>query len=638
MSLRARILLGSLILVLLPLSALVLGIREEMSHRLTAQYTQRVGGLVQVIEQDLADRGEEIDGRLKALTARIADDNRFRLAAVEGLESQRPYLLDYAGQSMELMGLSMLQIQDSRGRILSSGHFRNEYDRLERALPRLLEKAPARTALVRARLPEGAYLSLARVRTFELGGRTFSVVGGITVGKRMLMSLARDRDIEISLLYPGGALSSDDSLAIRLDSAVRASTSEASEAGAEDAGDGASAGTPPAGTADTAAAPDSAATPDTVAAPPWRAVLPESDYLVQTVTLPFAAAGREPSRLSAATVLVSYPLAPLHRLLHNLDMWLAGVLVASFVGSLLIAGWLSARISRPIVDLARKTAALDLDHLEADFESRRRDEVGVLSRFLAALTDRLRRSAELLREAEQQATRGEMARQVNHDIRNGLTPIRHVFRHLAQVAEREPDRLGAVFKDRERAMDASIGYLEELAANYARISTRVERTACDLNETVRHVVQGGGGRDGVELRAELAPDLPPVAADPVSLRRVVENLVRNAWESLEEGGGRITVTTEPVDRDGGGRAVRLTVADTGVGMSPDQLERVFADFYTTKKSGAGLGLSIVRRLVSDLDGSVRAESEPGRGATFIVILPTAAAGRPAAPRKERSRA
>jgi len=553
------------------------GIRREMKERLTTQYTRRVGTLMGVIQDDLVERSREMGESLDALKARIADDNRFRLAAVDGLDTERSYLLDYAGRTMSLMGLSMLQIQDARGRILSSGHFRNEYDRLERGLPRTLRQAPSHTALVRARRPEGDYLVLARAEDFDLAGRGFSVVGGIEVDRRFLSGLARGKELAVSLIYPGGAISSDDSMEVRLDAVNTVSTD-----------------------------------PDSV----WTAAVPLSRYAVETLELPFVVEGGD-GTVATARLLVSYPLGPLREILASLDLWLKGVLLASVLGSLILAVWFSAAISNPIVELARRTERIDLDHLDADFSSRRRDEVGTLSRFLAAMIERLRASADKLREAERRATQGEIARQVNHDIRNGLTPIRNILRHFSQTADQEPAELAAIYREREKGLHESVDYLENLAAHYERIAVRRERTRLDLNETVRRTAAGAVARPGVILELELADGLPPVRADAVSLRRIVENLLRNAWESLDGAAGAVTLATE-ASADG---RVRLMVSDTGPGIAPDVRERIFDDFYTTKTTGAGLGLTIVRRLVSDLGGRVQVESELGKGTRFIVTLP-----------------
>ena len=122
MTLRSRILLGCGAVVLVPLAVFGLRIRTEMANRLTAQYQQRVQSLVAIIRADLTQQGLGIVGRLDALKDVIATDNRFRLAALQGTDQS--YLLDYAGSAMRLAGLSLLQIQDDQGRIISSGHFR----------------------------------------------------------------------------------------------------------------------------------------------------------------------------------------------------------------------------------------------------------------------------------------------------------------------------------------------------------------------------------------------------------------------------------------------------------------------------------------------------------------------------------
>src|SRR5262249_41848538 len=108
-----------------------------------------------------------------------------------------------------------------------------------------------------------------------------------------------------------------------------------------------------------------------------------------------------------------------------------------------------------------------------------------------------------------------------------------------------------------------------------------------------------------------------VRADPIALRRIVENLVSNAVDAARLGNGSVTVSTSAGD------GVCLTVQDSGPGMSKEELDRAFLDFYTTKPEGTGLGLSVVRRLVADLGGALRVETAPGRGTRFIVEIPPA---------------
>jgi signal transduction histidine kinase len=240
------------------------------------------------------------------------------------------------------------------------------------------------------------------------------------------------------------------------------------------------------------------------------------------------------------------------------------------------------------------------------------------------MTGRLRTGAARLREAERRVAMGDLARQVNHDIKNGLAPIRHVLRHLDEVSP-TPDTLAAVYAERRGTLESSVAYLDTLARSYARLTPASPRERCDVNAVVREVVAGVPPGPAV-VRAEPSPGLGPIPGDPVALRRILENLVGNAVDSLAPGGGTVEVSTETAQRDGGAPVVRLTVADSGPGMSRAELDRAFDDFYTTKAGGTGLGLSIVRRLVLDLGGALRVDTRPGGGTRVIVELPASAGG------------
>jgi signal transduction histidine kinase len=556
MSFRARILLGFGVVVLVPLAVFGLRIRAEMADRLTAEYQRRVASLVAVMRADLDRQSAGIAGRLAALTEAIAGDNRLRVATLQGAE--RTYLLDYAGNAMRLAGLAMLQIQDDQGRIISSGHFRNEYDRLEPELPGLLAVSPDGVALVQARTAEASFLALARVDSLRLGGRRFTLVGGVAVDSGFLARLARDTELTVAV----------------------------------------------------ALGPDTLAPVDSVA------------QVVSELTVPFVAQG-DTAQLRSARVVVTHSLASLAALRRGVDLWFLTAVGVTGAIALLLAGWLSSRISRPLTELAHKTSEIDMERLDVAFESDRADEIGALTRLLGAMTERLRTGAAKLREAERRIAMGDLARQVNHDIKNGLAPIRNVFRHLVQAAGEGPERFAAAFQDRQRTVESSISYLETLASNYARLYPQPAREPSDVNDVVRETLRRIGDTGRAELRPELAEGLPRVRTDALVLRRILENLIGNALDSLESRPGTVIVSTGRSNATDGGATVRITVADTGRGMTKVELERAFDDFYTTKAGGTGLGLSIVRRLVLDANGALRVETEPGAGSRFIVELPGA---------------
>jgi signal transduction histidine kinase len=572
MTFRTRLLLAFAAVVAVPLVVLGFGVRREMSNRLSTQYEGRVASLVAIIEDDLSNESEAIAARLAALREALREDNRFRLAAVQAVPTERPYLLDYASDAMHLAGLSMFQIQDAAGRILSSGHFRNEYDRLDPEVPLRLAVVGPRPALVRARTPEGPVLALGRLDSLQVGGHRFVLVGGVTVDRMFLTRLVRDPDLTVSLLAPHATMSSDERVVDLLDS-LR-------EEGVD------------------------------------RAALEDRLLVVGALELPYV--DWVPDSEQQASVLLTYPLTSLEELRRSVDTWFLIAIAATVAVVLLIAGWMSTRISRPIRELARRTEQVNLDRLDVDFASDRRDEVGALTRLLGRMVERLRGDTVRLREIERRATVGELARQVNHDVKNGLMPIRNVFRHLTAVARDEPAALPGVFVERQGTVESGIAYLERLVTNYARLYPSLEVQACDVNTVVREVTAGARRSVDVELDLRIGEGIVAINTDPLVLRRILENLVRNAMDSLEGVPGRVTVTAAPMD--GAHRGVRITVGDTGKGMTQEELDHAFDDFYTTKASGTGLGLSIVRRLVADLGGALRVTTAPGEGTTFTIEL------------------
>jgi two-component system nitrogen regulation sensor histidine kinase NtrY len=571
-SFRARLFLALVLAALLPLSALAFGVRREMTRRLTAENTRRGDAAVAALRDDLARESAAVAARLATLTAELGRSNALRLALVQGDAGARRGLLDLAGTSMRSSGLSMLQLQDSAGRILSSGHFRNAYDRVEPALPRALVAAGTRPVLVRARTADTTLLVLARLDSLRVAAARYTLIGGTAIEPRLRGSLARDPDLSLRLDQPG--------------------TAPAAGAAAQDQAEA---------------------------------------FPVATLSLPFVDE-RAAAETSTARLVVTRSPGTLAALRRSIDRWFLAALAATVGLAILGAWWLSTRVSRPLTELAARTAAIDFDRLDQSFPSDRADEIGALATTLGAMTERLRLGAARLREAERRLATGDLARQVNHDIKNGLVPIRNVLRHLSEVARDDPAALPRIFEERRGTLESSLAYLDTLARNYARLSPAAQPAACDVNAVVAEIVRA---TDAAHATLRTAPDpaLPVVSADPLVLRRILENLVGNAVDSLAgQSDGVVTVGTEAL---GGAESaqVRVTVTDTGPGMSRAELDRAFDDFHTTKAGGTGLGLSIVRRLVLDLGGALRIETAPGAGTRAIVELPVRAAAPTADGRK-----
>jgi signal transduction histidine kinase len=557
MTFRSRLFTGLTLAALLPLGVFAYGVRREMTRRLTDDNARRAAAAAQALADDLRRESDAIAIRLAAVRADFERDNRLRLAIVQGDAGARRSLLDLAAPAMRAAGLELLQLQDSTGRIVSSGQFRNEFDRVDSLLPTALESARDGPVIVKARTPDTTIVVLARLDSLRAAGQRFTLAGGAAFEARLRADLARDRDLGLEVAYPGAALTPEGS----------------------------------------------------------------SARTVAALALPFVdlEAGRAGAADSARLRVTQSPGA-LIALRRSLDRWFLAALAVATPLALLAAGWLATRISRPLTALAERTAAIDLDRLDQSFASDRDDEIGALAGVLAAMTERLRLGAARLREVERRAATGDLARQVNHDVKNGLVPIRNVLRHLSQVARESPAALPAVFEERRGTLESSLEYLDTLARNYARLSPALQREPCDVNAVIADVVRATGpGRAAV--RAETAPSLPRVPADPLALRRVLENLVGNALDSLAgRSDGVVTLASEAVGPPEG-RTIRLSVTDNGPGMTRAELDRAFDDFHTTKEGGTGLGLSIVRRLALDLGGALRIETAPGAGTRAILELP-----------------
>ena len=168
----------------------------------------------------------------------------------------------------------------------------------------------------------------------------------------------------------------------------------------------------------------------------------------------------------------------------------------------------------------------------------------------------------------------------------------------------------------------------EMILERIRQEVRVARSPAEEAVDVESLVTGAVARyrelaadQGIELTAEVEDGLPAVRGGREILMEVLDNLLRNAFDAVGEG-GRVTVEARRF-RD----AVHIVVEDNGPGLSPEDVEKVFEPFYTTKAGGTGLGLPLARRLVAQCGGSLTAGGRPGEGSRFRVVLPLAEAGR-----------
>ena len=340
----------------------------------------------------------------------------------------------------------------------------------------------------------------------------------------------------------------------------------------------------------------------------------------RTFALPLEAGG---SMNYIVVVLGSNPMGdrPLRDSLKRLLPTLAVLLIASAAAALLV--W---RFTRPLSDLSRATervAAGDFSLRVAGGE--RRDEIGRLASTFNEMVTQLGRMRELesqVKEAEKSAVIGRLASAIAHEIRNPLNYINLTLDHLrTSLAPSDPQK---------RALVEQLTL--QLKTEVARINTRIteflkySRPAnlnlqpLDLRETLRdalRIVEAQAAESGVETRMEEEGGASArVVGDRESLRSLFTNLIINGMQAMEGTGGSLRVGLS--SRDG---HARVTVSDTGSGIDPEHIDKIFEPYYSTKETGTGLGLAIARKAVEDHDGTITVESTPGRGTTFTVELP-----------------
>jgi two-component system, NtrC family, nitrogen regulation sensor histidine kinase NtrY len=222
----------------------------------------------------------------------------------------------------------------------------------------------------------------------------------------------------------------------------------------------------------------------------------------------------------------------------------------------------------------------------------------------------------------------EVAQRIAHEIKNPLTPIQlsaqRLLRHLARTTGAPRTEFEKLAAECAGLIEREVQTLKSLVdefSQFARFPT-AKLAPADLNAIVQSALDLFRGRlDGITVRAELAPSLPPVKADPELLRRVVANLIDNAAEAMESSTVRQLRVITRTESDGD--AVEIEVADSGQGISPEDKLKLFLPHFSTKERGTGLGLAIASRIVAEHNGTIRAEDNLPMGARFVIRFPAA---------------
>ncbi len=300
-----------------------------------------------------------------------------------------------------------------------------------------------------------------------------------------------------------------------------------------------------------------------------------------------------------------------------------GVAAGGILLAIVFSLWIAARVSRPVEELARAAEEVASGSWDARVPVRGGDEVGVLARSFNHMTEQLENQREKLVQSERVAAWRELARRLAHELKNPLFPLQLTVENLARARQLPPSEFDEVFNESTHTLSMEIGNLKKIIGRFSDFSKmpKPELERVDAKDTITRVRNlyaagsEGGPKIEVVTRFEDAP--MPLMADPELLHRALSNLVLNAKDAMPEGG---TVTISAYNRD---RTVEIRVSDSGQGLTPEECERLFTPYYTTKQHGTGLGLAIVQSVVADHAGTIAVESHEGQGATFVITLPRA---------------
>ena len=296
--------------------------------------------------------------------------------------------------------------------------------------------------------------------------------------------------------------------------------------------------------------------------------------------------------------------------------------------------------TQPVERLAEGAARVAEGNLDVKVAVDREDEIGRLAAAFNHMTERLRERHVLvarLSAAEKRAEIGQLASGLAHEIKNPLNALSLGLDVLKRRHRPADEGASAEYAARIEALREEINRLAVLINNFLAFGrpltmtavpvdfgALVERTLSDLSEIAEQA--------HVTIERRIPPDLPQVSADASLVKSAVWNLVQNAVQAMERDGGTLGVSLAAEDGSagGGGGRVILTVTDTGPGLDPADLPRLFEPYVSRRDGGVGLGLAMVKRIAEEHGGRVSAanRTDGTTGARFTLALPVAAAASP----------
>lgn len=299
---------------------------------------------------------------------------------------------------------------------------------------------------------------------------------------------------------------------------------------------------------------------------------------------------------------------------------LAQSYILVFVLAAAVAFLLSRYITRSLAIITKRIQAVELGKHNAPIEWKEKDEIGALVKEYNRMLHELELSAEKLARSEREMAWREMAQQVAHEIKNPLTPMKLRMQQLVKTWEDQPENFNVRLKTFSQTMIEQIDALTRIAnefSNFAKMP-KPQVESIDIYSLTESVVGLYAEKENTQITFRtVSPSTKTLLLDRDQTIRILNNLITNAIQAVPAGRKAVI----DVCIRGCKRGVLIRVNDNGVGISEAERQKIFVPNFTTKSTGTGLGLAMVRSMVNHVSGSVFFRSKGGKGASFYVFFP-----------------
>lgn len=297
-------------------------------------------------------------------------------------------------------------------------------------------------------------------------------------------------------------------------------------------------------------------------------------------------------------------------LVYILGPYFAAVIILIF-----IVNFLSYRISNPILKLQKATEQLSLGNTDIQVRSNSRDEIGELIQSFNRMIKELKRSRAELKKAEREGAWRDIARQVAHEIKNPLTPMKLAMQHLYYAYTHGSNDFRSIIQTTNKLIIDQVETLNRIATefgNFAKLPGK-NYELLNINEIIQDVVKLMDTKGKVELK--LNPDVNSelVMGDKDEVKRALINIIKNALQAVEENEDKDNSGLVKVESTRNNGFYSLKVCDNGVGMDDETQNKLFEPYFSTKSSGMGLGLVITKKILDDMKAKIKVQSSSNKG-------------------------